>query len=316
MSSIGASMLERFIKFGISVPVLYPECTSSPLSHLAAFAKTAMLPDYEMLETFLPDDENVRKEEIKIAREEGKGINYNFTIDFQVPGKFNPCSLDKSKVDNAIGYAERQIEYAAEAESRIVAITSGPDYMPSEREKEYESFSRYLRAVSEKCREFGIEIALETAERNRFKKLLLGPSLEAANYIKKLRDEGLDNLYLMVDTAHCPLMEEEPLDVLSNSLIAGINHIHMGNAVVRDEKSIFYGHTHPALGVSGGEYDVDEASEFLKALFDCGYLKKDVSYDKRPGLSYEMRPYPGVSPLISAKAAYQKMDAAFKKALG
>ncbi len=309
-------MLERYIRFGISPTVLFPECTQGPLQHLAAFTKAAVFPGYEMLETFLPDDDKVRAEEIRIAREEGKGINYNFPIDFQVPGRYNPCSFSDEELRSAIDYACLHIEHAAEAGSHIIAITSGPDYMPGEREKEYARFAEYLRAISSKCREHGIGIAIETAERHRFKKLLMGPSLESAMFIRGLRDEGLDNVYLMVDTAHCPLMEEDPIDVLHNSLIAGINHIHIGNAVVSNERSIFYGHTHPAIGIPDGCYDVSDVAIFLKELFRCGYLRKNTEYSERPCLSYEMRCYDGTSPMLSAKVAHDKMDAAFMEALG
>ena len=98
-------MLEHYIRFGLSVTVLFPESSESDMMHLSAFSRTAALPRYEMLETYLPDDAKIRQEELRIANGEGKGINYNFPPIFQIPGKYNPCSLDQSEVASAIEYA-------------------------------------------------------------------------------------------------------------------------------------------------------------------------------------------------------------------
>ena len=308
-------MLEKYIRFGISPTVLFPESSENPVRHLEAFSKTAALPGYEMFDTSFPDDEGIIKEEMHIAAEEGKGINYNFPIAFQFPGRYNPCSLDEKELDSAIAYAKQHISYAAAAGSRIIAITSGPDYLPEKREMEYASFREYLKALSTECRKYGIEIALETVERHRFKKLLLGPSSEAGSFIREIRQEGYDNVFLMVDTAHCPLMEETPADVLHNSLLAGVNHVHIGNAIVGNEANPMYGHTHPPIGIQDGSYDVDDIAHFLRLLFDCGYLSINPEHDKRPCISYEIRQYPGTSYFSTAMICYEKMDAAFRKAV-
>ena len=239
----------------------------------------------------------------------------NFPIAFQFPGRYNPCSLDEKELDSAIAYAKQHISYAAAAGSRIIAITSGPDYLPEKREMEYASFREYLKALSTECRKYGIEIALETVERHRFKKLLLGPSSEAGSFIREIRQEGYDNVFLMVDTAHCPLMEETPADVLHNSLLAGVNHVHIGNAIVGNEANPMYGHTHPPIGIQDGSYDVDDIAHFLRLLFDCGYLSINPEHDKRPCISYEIRQYPGTSYFSTAMICYEKMDAAFRKAV-
>jgi sugar phosphate isomerase/epimerase len=306
---------QKYFKFGIGVSNFYPGSFTDELEHLRAFSVVASIPGYETLETFMPLTKEVFHEEMRIALGEGKQINYNLPPAFQCLGKFNPCSKDSNERASALDLAKRHLDNACEAGSRICAMTSGPDVDPLNRNLILSIFLEYIIKLAEYAKVFGICLVIEPVERERFKKLLLGPTSECVAFIGKLRRNGCDNVKLMIDTAHCPLMEENPFTALKLISDSGIGHVHIGNAVL-DERSEFYGHTHPAMGVSGGVYDVDFMAEFLSQLFSIGYLDNVVNYDNRPCVSYEMQAYPGLSVYESATIAQNKMNEALLQALG
>jgi sugar phosphate isomerase/epimerase len=305
--------IRDYFKFGISVALLYPEAFQSPQRHLAAFSKTAHFEEYETLETFLPADESVRKTEIAIMKDEGKAINYNLPVDFQLDGIYNPGSQNPQYRKNALDSAKKHVDYAAEAGSRLVALTSGLD-RPAERSEVLRYCFEYMDALSEHAQQYGITLTLEPAEREVFKNLVLGPTSETVAFISALQKAGRTNVKILLDTAHIPLMKEDQIDAIKISLEAGIGHVHLGNAVIRNRNSKYYGHIHPPIGIHDGEYDVDDVSDFLYHLLECGYISRTPGRELST-ISLEMVPYPGVSPETSARVAYEKIRSALQLAL-
>ena len=53
-----------------------------------------------------------------------------------------------------------------------------------------------------------------------------------------------------------------------------------------------FGDTHPLFGMPGGDCDVAELRDFLRTLFDIGYLRPG----RRPVLGFEIRTPTGVTP--------------------
>ena len=54
-----------------------------------------------------------------------------------------------------------------------------------------------------------------------------------------------------------------------------------------------YGDMHPRFGFPGGENDVAQLSEFLRALFAVGYLRDNPGIGERPWVGFEVKPQPG-----------------------
>ena len=119
---------------------------------------------------------------------------------------------------------------------------------------------------------------------------------------------------MLVDTAHIPLMGEDQMEALELSLQAGIGHVHLGNSVIRNPQSKYYGHFHPPIGVHDGEYDIDDVSRFLSRLVASGYIAR-VPGQAKNCVSVEMIAYPGVSPETSALVAFEKVSTALQSAL-
>lgn len=306
--------IEKYFAFGISVGLLYPEAHTSALRHLSAFTKTAQLGGFETLETTLSDDASVRKAEIAIAREEGKIINYNFPVDFQLDGPFDPGNSDAAVRANALDLAFRHLEYAAEAGSKVIGMTSGIDHGQALRPAVLEYFTEYMVALATEAKKVGINLAVEPVERGRFKNLLLGPTEEVCSFVTMMHSLGHDNVSVLFDTAHMPLMQEDPITSVRLAHQAGIGHIHIGNAIVGNPANPLYGHTHAPIGIAEGEYDYLEVSAFFAELVRLGYLDiNPVAQLQRKCVSLEMARYPGLSATLSAQVAYEKVQQAWNR---
>lgn len=309
--------IDKYFAFGISVGLLYPEAHTSALRHLSAFTKTAQLGGFETLETTLSDDASVRKAEIAIAREEGKIINYNFPVDFQLSGKADPGSSDAAVRANALALAKRHVDYAAEASSKVIGMTSGIDHRQDARTATRSYFTEYMVALADYAKKVGINLAVEPVERGRFKNLLLGPTDEVCSFVTMMHSLGHDNVSVLFDTAHMPLMQEDPISSVRLAHQAGIGHIHIGNAIVGNPANPLYGHTHAPIGIAEGEYDYLEVSAFFAELVKLGYLSTSpVDQAERKCVSLEMARYPGLSATLSAQVAYEKVQQAWNLVLG
>ncbi|HZG24035.1 MAG TPA: hypothetical protein VEZ17_05615, partial [Chitinophagaceae bacterium] len=117
-------------------------------------------------------------------------------------------------------------------------------------------------------------------------------------YAKEIRANH-DFFGLMVDLSHIPLIHE----TIEESLLPVkdyISHAHIGNCVVKGAAMPGYGDLHPRFGFPNGENDVEEVIQYLKVLFDIGYLGDN----KRPIVSFEIRPFGDEDPdvvIVNAK---------------
>lgn len=298
--------------FGFSPSMLFPKAFENPLDHFAAIEICSSYPLYETFETFLPEDSALRKACIEKMKACGKELRYNSPAALQMDGPYNPGSDDPSIRLQALAYAKKHVDFAAEGGSPIFIATGCPDKGDEKRPELMKRYMEYFLQLAEYCKQYGINILIEPIERHRFKKLILGPTKECADFIAKAQKNGADNAHLMMDVAHLPLMEEEFEQALEASLPVGLLHIHMGDAVL-DESNVFYGHTHPPVGVQGGQFDQKEITEHFVKLFQCGFIPKNPG-EKRASISLEVKPYPGAQEETSVRLMYQKVKAACDEA--
>ena len=85
-----------------------------------------------------------------------------------------------------------------------------------------------------------------------------------------------------------------------------LNHVHLGNAVIKNPESVLYGDCHPAWSYPDSEYTEDDAVRFIKMLNDIGYLDKYGAT-----VSFEMRPYSNTS----AEKSLEKFVSVWQKGL-
>jgi sugar phosphate isomerase/epimerase len=200
--------------------------------------------------------------------------------------KLNLNHFDPAERKKAVDQVKACIAEAAEVGAEAVAVLSGVD--PGERRAEaVKLLVESLSALCETAQPLGLRVLLETFDSKYDKKCLIGPAKDALALCKTVRKSYKD-FGLMVDLSHLPLQDETPRQVFGILKKEYLGHIHIGNAVKQPGHPA-YGDQHPRFGLPGGENDVPQLVEFLKALFEIGYLGKG----RRPVVAFEVKPLAG-----------------------
>jgi sugar phosphate isomerase/epimerase len=206
-----------------------------------------------------------------------------------------PCLLSQRLNLNHFELAERRkaidqvkacIDEAAEVGAGAVAVLSGPD--PGARREE--AFKLLVDSVRELCgyaKTKGLRFVLESFDAKYDKKCLIGPAKDALALCKAVRKDYRD-FGIMIDLSHLPIQDETPKKVFETLKRDNLAHIHIGNSV-KQLGHPAYGDQHPRFGLPGGENDVPQVVEFLRELFEVGYLSRG----RRPVVAFEVKPLPG-----------------------
>ena len=304
-------ILAAYMDLGICPSMLMPGSFTDSKEHLRALRMGCRLEQYRALDLYLTDNDEIAREEIRILREQDKIINYNSPAQFQNFGAYNAGSELACERQGALDFAKKHLDYAAEIGADLFVVTSCPD-VPERRQQIHERFSSFMQSVCQYARERHIHVVIEPIERHRFKKLFLGPTEEVAAFIRQLRLQGCDNLSIMVDFGHLPLMEEDLDAVIAASCSVGMRHVHFGDAILCPSHPL-YGHMHPPMCGRQGSYAMEDIARQFSALLACGYLGGPRK--EKPRVSLEVRPYEGVSAQVSTLVHYKRMESALMSAL-
>ena len=217
--------------------------------------------------------------------------------------KLNLNSFDPGERKRAVDQVKACADEAAEVGAKALAVLSGVD--PGERRDEaMKLLIDSLRELAGYCKEKGLRFVLESFDSKYDKKCLVGPAKDALAVCKALRKE-FPEFGIMVDLSHLPIQDESPKKVFGTLKKPNIAHIHIGNSV-KQQGHPAYGDQHPRFGIPGGENDVPQLVEFLKALFEIEYLAKG----RRPVVAFEVKPLPGeTSGAVIASAKRTLLDA-------
>ena len=190
-------------------------------------------------------------------------------------------------------------------QTKRFTVLSGPDPGTGKREEGRKALVESLLELCSYAGEKDVSVTLETFDRSIEKKSLIGPSPEAHEVAKAVKAEFPD-FGLMYDMGHAPLLGEdsaEALRILKDDLV----HVHVGNCVKNPEHSA-YGDKHPRFGLKGGENDVPQLVEFLRALKRIEYIPSNPQ-ETSPVIGFELKPIPGEKPelvIANAKRTWKK----------
>jgi len=201
--------------------------------------------------------------------------------------KSNLNALDEGERKKAVALVQQCIDQAAQLGARRVAVLSGPYPGPSDEAKAVRLLVESLLDLCAYGRGRGIGITLETFDRTIEKKALAGPTRLCVEVSEAVRRDFPD-FGLMLDLSHIPLLAEGIRECLTTGR-EHLVHAHIGNCVMRDRAHPAYGDQHPRFGIEGGENDTPQVVEFLRVLFDIGFL----GGKERPFLSFEVKPLAG-----------------------
>lgn len=218
-------------------------------------------------------------------------------------GKLNLNSFDAGERQKAIDQVKACTDEAAEVGAKAIAVLSGVD--PGEkRDEAMKLLIDSLHQLAAYAKDKGLRLVLESFDSKYDKKCLIGPAKDALALSKAMKKDFPD-FGIMVDLSHLPIQDESPRKSLGTLKKMHIAHIHIGNAVKQQGHSL-YGDLHPRFGTPGGENDVPQLVEFLKALFEIEYLGKG----KRPIVAFEVKPYGDETPgVVIANAKRTLVDA-------
>jgi len=284
---------------GVNHQFLYPEAITDAVAHTETLKKAAVLDSIDALDCWVWRGQRAREEKA-ILRGCGKIINYNIGDRFGEEPTF-PCSPDKTERVRAYDTIMREIEYAYEVGSKKIVFASGPD-LPEDRVGAKERLGELIVTIARQLPR-DVILALEPTDRDIDKRFLLGPLGETVDFIKRVRRYA-PNLGLLLDMCHIPLMHEtleSAIEKVDDTLV----HIHLGNCKLDDPTHPFYGDKHIPWGYEGALYGEDEGIRFLNLLKNFGYFD-----NPRATVSFEMRPYDGMSP----EESLERFVAVFERA--
>ncbi|WP_164821329.1 sugar phosphate isomerase/epimerase family protein [Paenibacillus koleovorans] len=293
----------QYFRIGINHHLLFPDTFESVEAHLRSLPEVLAYPEFEVVDMFIPEEGNTAKLEGEYVARSGKEPVYNCPL-MTGPGR-NPHSPDPSVRLATQGEVIRHLRRAQQIGARKAVVASGANPRPEEREQQTAWFVDYLSVLCAVVPD--IELLIEPFDTSIGKNLLIGPTREAAEVVRQVKERGLSNIGLLIDMGHVPLMGETFAQSLQDGG-AYVRHIHLGSCVMRNPANPLYGDMHPPWGYEDGEHDVPELIQFLKALFAAGYL----GGAERPTVTLEMRPYPNLGERASVDIFLDKLEQAWK----
>jgi len=281
--------LSRYIELGIVHFMAFPETIKGEKGILESIRKILLDDDFKVIEVTWIKDPKVRKEAAELFDQSGIKVLYAAQPRVLLQG-LNPNALNEEERKRAVEDLKKGIDEAIEIGAKGFAFLAGKDPGP---EKRSEAKKQLIKSISELCdyarsREKDLMVELEIFDREIDKKALIGPSREAAEIAKIVRKEH-SNFGLLHDLSHLPLLGESPKEALE-PIKKYLTHIHIGSCVL-DPSHEAYGDKHPRFQLKGSEVDVYDLRDFLKTLFDIGYLGGEPRV-----VSFEVSPRPGEDP--------------------
>jgi sugar phosphate isomerase/epimerase len=295
--------------------MMYPEAMQGNDDVLASIERVAADPFFEVLEITRINNPEVRQQVRDVADvarlELGFGAQPGVLMN-----KLNTAALDEAARQAAVADVKASIDQAYEHGCRLLAMIDGLESWPGEAHKA-RALDQVTRSLDELCayaeqraKNYLLTVSLETFDRSIEKKSLLGPTRDAVDVARRVRERH-DNFGLTIDLSHLPLLRETPRQALTLAKDYLV-HTHIGNCQMRDPSLPSYGDKHPRFGAPGTENDSDDLAEFLTVLLEIGFFKKKLP-TRRPVVTFEVRPLPNERQDILLANCRRVMEEAWAK---
>jgi sugar phosphate isomerase/epimerase len=212
-------------------------------------------------------------------------------------------AADKNERQRALAAVLDCLDQARQLGATRLALMSGRNVAAVERPAALDCLIQSLCTICRAARErAALPVVLEIFDHDVDKKALVGTCATAATIAREVRRDFAD-FGLLHDLSHVYLCREDPLQhfpLIREHLVA----MHMGNSV-SDPGQAHFGDTHPLFGAPGGDSGVPELRNFVRVLFDIGFLRPG----RRPVCAFEIKPPAGVSPetaIVNMKRTWQQ----------
>lgn len=279
--------LSSFMSVGIVHFMAFPECMQGEGPVLDTLARIAADPFFSAIEVTRIADAKVRHGAAELLRHAGLSVGFGCQP-MLLSGRQDLNSLDDRRRRTAVDTCLVGLEQAKELGATKLAVLSGADPGDADRAAATDRLVDSLVELGERCTDAGIDLCLETFDRDIDKKCLIGPNTLGVEVSERVR-QRVPGFGLLVDLSHLPLQREGIREALQATR-EHLAHVHVGNCVLEPSDPL-YGDQHPRFGYPRGENDVAELRRFLQGLLDVGYLRPDA----RATLAFEVKPVPGES---------------------
>jgi sugar phosphate isomerase/epimerase len=275
----------KYFKVGIIHFMAYPTTMKGEGPIIETITKIAEDDFFTAIEITKIKDPEIRAKAKEILVSSGLAVGYGAQpVVLSTP--LNPNSLDEDERKKAVEVLRECIDEAFYMGANRMAFLSGKDPCDDLRDSALDSLVKTTKELCDYAETKGMDIAIETFDKEIDKKALIGPSDLASEFADAVNRR---NFGLMVDLSHLPLLEETP-EECAWYVKDHVVHLHVGNCVMREGHPA-YGDAHPRFGIEGGENDVWELADFLKAFIDIGFLNGE----RQPFMSFEVKPLPNES---------------------
>lgn len=279
--------LSEYVKLGINHNMLFRNFYDDPGYHLETFLKLLKLQEFEVIDGSLPYGE-LRPELIEEVIKSEKELVYNAP---HLPvTKLSPSSLSSTERAQAVLLLKDQLDAACQAGANSFILVSGPDPGMERREEGYRAFVQTMKDIDEYLESKSItEILIESFDRHVDVKFLSGPTQELVQVIKSQSFKNV-KVGIELDMAHVPAIGESFEDAIESAK-KHLYHIHLGNCVISNRESPWFGDKHPPIGYPDGEVGKEEVKRIFTKLLEVGY----ISSDRRGRITLETRCMPGLT---------------------
>lgn len=275
----------KYMDLGLIHFMAYPQTIKGEGPVLETLAEIANDDYFTLVEITWMKDPEVRQKAKDLLAHAGMSVAFGAQPSL-LTQKLNLNAEDDTERKTAVDQIKACVDEAYFHEARGIAFLAGKDPGEAGRAKAKELLLDSVKQICKYSASKGdMPVLMETFDRLPFgKNALIGPTDEAVEFAKAVTAEYA-NFGLMLDLSHQPLLGETAAKMLKPAA-KYLKHIHIGNCVMHDPNHPAYGDEHPRFGIPGGENGVDELAEFLKVLFEIGYLDgktpKPVSFEVKP----------------------------------
>ena len=275
--------LNHYMKLGLVHFMAYPFAMTGEGEIEATVRRVLCDNDFECIELTRINDETVRQRVAGLVRQSGITMTYGAQPQL-MRNQENLNSLDEALRLRAMNRMKACIDEAYETGAKGIAYLAGK-FDPNKVEEHYQALVKSTRELcSYAASKGGMPVNLEVFDYDVEKCSLIGPTARALRFVKEIHAE-FPFFGLMIDLSHMTQLHET-IGECVDPIVPYIRHVHIANAVL-ERGADAYGDQHPRFGFPKGLVDEDMLVNFLRKLFEIGYLREG----KRPIVSFEVKPW-------------------------
>lgn len=284
---------ETYIDVGIVLPKLFSGVADDKNRFFEGLMTILTDPFFTTVEVSYTPEEEIVEMTRDYARLAGAQVVFNGGDAVRRLG-MDLSSLDEEKRTASVESGKRLIDQCYQEKARIMHVVTGKY---TDEEEKAAMLAAFEKSLTELCayavkageqEEYVLTVSVETGDRHYDRHYLLGPTNEAVAIVRRVK-EKFENVGILLDQSHFPVMREDPHKALWQARDY-LSHVHIGNSYVKDMEKPYFGDKHLPFGVPDSEVGVEELAQFLTTLRKVGFFERP-SATRKPLVSFEVGPF-------------------------